>query len=41
MKIGITYSWSLDIVFVGVSAGLSTIGIGLSLCLFGPGWRER
>jgi len=37
----IRFSWSLIIVFAGVSAGLVTIGLGLSLCLLGPDWRPN
>ena len=37
----LVFSWPLDIVFAGVCAGLVTVGVGLSLCLFGPGWRPR
>ena len=37
----LVFSWPFEIVFAGVCAGLMTIGVGLSLCLFGPGWRPR
>ena len=37
----IRFSWPLTVVFAGVSAGLVTIGLGLSLCLLGPDWRPK
>ena len=37
----ISFSWSLTIVFAGVCVGLITIGLGLSLCLLGPDWRQN
>ena len=32
-------SWDITVVFGGVAAGLSTVGIGLVLCLYSKGWR--
>lgn len=37
----IGFTWSLTIVFASVSAGLVTIGFGLSLCLLGPDCDQR
>ena len=37
----ISFTWSLTIVFAGVSVGLITIGLGLSLWLLGPDWRQK
>ena len=37
--LALAWSMDLDAVFWGVSAGLATVGIGLSLCLLGPSWR--
>ena len=38
---GSAVAWSLDlgVIFWGVSAGLTSIGIGLLFCLLGPAWR--
>ena len=33
-------SWGVTAVFVAVSSGLAIIGIGMGLCMFGPGWRR-
>ena len=37
----ISFTWSLSVVFAGVSVGLIIIGLGLSLCLLGPDWRQK
>ena len=39
--VAINFLWSLQVVFAGVSAGLIIIGIGMSLCFFGPDWRSK
>ncbi len=39
--LAILMAWQVSAVFAAVAAGLAIVGIGLGLCLFGPGWHPR
>lgn len=39
--IAATNAWDISVIFMAVSAGLLTVGVGLSLCLFTPMWRPE
>lgn len=36
----VTLAWDVSAVLGAVAAGLTIMGIGQALCLFGPGWRS-
>ena len=38
-SIAVAMSWDISVVFIAVSVGLITIGVGLGLCLFTSAWR--
>jgi putative MATE family efflux protein len=39
--LAVSYGWDVSAVFWAVAAGLTIMGIGQALSLFGPGWRPK
>ena len=38
--LAVSFAWQVTAVFAAVSTGLVIIGVGMSLCVFGPAWRS-
>ena len=37
--LAVSLAWDIDALFIAVAIGLTIVGVGQALCIFGPGWR--